>query len=70
MSTAAVFFDIEEAFGTTWHPGLLHKEAELSFSCSLNLLAHSFPTENSELRLRANCPLLEMYKQGCHKVPS
>jgi hypothetical protein len=35
MSTAAVFLDIEKAFNTTWHPGLLHKLSELEFSNSL-----------------------------------
>jgi hypothetical protein len=25
MYTAAVFLDIQEAFDTTWHPGLLRK---------------------------------------------
>jgi hypothetical protein len=25
MSTAAVFLDIEKAFDTTWHTGLLYK---------------------------------------------
>jgi hypothetical protein len=29
MSTAAVFLDIEKAFGTTWHPGLLYKLSKL-----------------------------------------
>jgi hypothetical protein len=29
MSTASVFLDIEEAFDTTWHSGLLYKLSEL-----------------------------------------
>jgi hypothetical protein len=29
MSTAAVFLDIEKAFDTTWHPGLLYKLAKI-----------------------------------------
>jgi hypothetical protein len=29
MSTASVFLDIEEAFDTTWHTGLLYKLSEL-----------------------------------------
>jgi hypothetical protein len=29
MSTAAVFFDIERAFDTTWHFGLLYKLSAL-----------------------------------------
>jgi hypothetical protein len=31
MSTAAAFFDIEEAFDTTWHLDLLYKISELEF---------------------------------------
>jgi hypothetical protein len=34
MSTAAVFFDIETAFDTTWHLGLLYKLSELKFLMS------------------------------------
>jgi hypothetical protein len=47
-STAAVFLDIEKAFDTTWHPGLLYKLAKLIFSKNLiKLLALFFPNENS-----------------------
>jgi hypothetical protein len=42
MSTAAVFLDIEKAFDTTWHPGLLYKLSELKFSASLIKLIASF----------------------------
>jgi hypothetical protein len=42
MSTAAVFLDIEKAFNTTWHPGLLYKLAKLQFSNSLIKLISSF----------------------------
>jgi hypothetical protein len=38
MSTAAVFLDIEKAFDTTWHLGLLYKLSELKFS--VNLIKH------------------------------
>jgi hypothetical protein len=34
-STAAVFLDIEKAFDTTWHSGLLYKLSKLEFSNSL-----------------------------------
>jgi len=42
MSTAAVFLDIEKAFDTTWHPGLLYKLSELHFSSTLIKLISSF----------------------------
>jgi hypothetical protein len=42
MSTAAVFLDIEKAFDTTWHPGLLYKLSNLKFSASLIILISSF----------------------------
>jgi hypothetical protein len=42
MSTAAVFLDIEEAFATTWHTGLLYKLKSLKFSVSLIKLIISF----------------------------
>jgi hypothetical protein len=70
MSTATVFFDVEKAFDTTLHTGLLYKVSELHLSSSLIKLAHSFPTENTQLWLRANCPRLEIHNQGCRKIPS
>jgi hypothetical protein len=42
MSTAAVFLDIEEAFDTTWHLGLLYKLSELKVLISLIKLISSF----------------------------
>jgi hypothetical protein len=42
MSTAAVFLDIEKAFDTTWHPGLLYKLSKLQLSTSLIKLISSF----------------------------
>jgi hypothetical protein len=39
---AALFLDIEEAFDTTWHSGLLHILSELEFSTSLIKLIASF----------------------------
>jgi hypothetical protein len=35
MSTAAIFLDIEKAFDTTWHNGLLYKLSKINFSASL-----------------------------------
>jgi hypothetical protein len=59
MSMAAVFFDVERAFDTTWHPGLLHKLPKLEFVASLIQLISSFL-----LQSQGNC------KQGCFKIPS
>jgi hypothetical protein len=44
MSTAAVFLEIEKAFDTTWHPGLLYKLSDLQFPISLSKLIASFLT--------------------------
>jgi hypothetical protein len=42
MSTAAVLLDIEKAFDSTWHPGLLCKLSKLEFSTNLINLLGSF----------------------------
>jgi hypothetical protein len=42
MSMAAVFLDIEKAFDTTWHNGLLYKFSKMNFSASLIKLVSSF----------------------------
>jgi hypothetical protein len=42
VSTAAVFLDIEKAFDTTWHLGLLYKLLEFKFSISLIKLISCF----------------------------
>jgi hypothetical protein len=42
LSMAAVFLDIEKAFDTTWHPGLLYKLLKLNFSVSTVKLISSF----------------------------
>jgi hypothetical protein len=42
MSTAAVFLDIEKAFDTAWHPGLLYMLSKLNFSTNLIKLISSF----------------------------
>jgi hypothetical protein len=44
MWTAAVFVDIEKAFDTTSHPGVLYKLSELQFSISFIKLIASFLT--------------------------
>jgi hypothetical protein len=40
-TTAAVFLDIEKAFDTIWHSGLLYKLSKLEFSTSLIKLISS-----------------------------
>jgi hypothetical protein len=47
ISTAAVFLDIEKAFDTTWHPGLLYKLSELQIPISLIKLIASFLTNRN-----------------------
>jgi hypothetical protein len=42
MSTAVVFFDIEKAYDTTWHFGLLYTLSTLQFSISIMKLIASF----------------------------
>jgi hypothetical protein len=42
MFTAAVFYDNEKAFDTTWHSGSLYKLSKLEFSTSLVTLSSSF----------------------------
>jgi hypothetical protein len=42
MSTSAVFLDIEEAFSTTWHTGLLYKLSKLNISTRMTKLINSF----------------------------
>jgi hypothetical protein len=42
MSTAVVFLDIEKAFDTIWHPGLLYKLSKLEFSVTMIKLISSF----------------------------
>jgi hypothetical protein len=45
MQKAAVFLDIEKAFDTTWHSGLLYKLSELKFLTSLIKVIASFLTD-------------------------
>jgi hypothetical protein len=42
MSTAAVFLEIEIAFDTTWHSGLLYKLSNLEISKNFTKLIGSF----------------------------
>jgi hypothetical protein len=42
MSTAVVFLDIEKAFHTTWHPGLLYRLSKLHFPVTLIRIIKSY----------------------------
>jgi hypothetical protein len=42
MPRTAVYLDIEKAFDTTWHPGLIYKLYKLEFSTSLIKLISAF----------------------------
>jgi hypothetical protein len=71
MSTAAILLDIEEAFGTTWHLGLLYKLSKLKILISLiKLINFFFLRKNWKSRSKVKCLRQGIYKQGCHKVPS
>jgi hypothetical protein len=61
MSTVAVFLDIEKAFDTTWHLGLLYKLSTLQFSISLiKLIGFSSRIENSEFQSKVKYSRCQM----------
>jgi hypothetical protein len=71
MSMAAVFLDIQKAFDTTGHLGLLYKLSEIKFSISLiKLINSSFLRENSEFPSKVKCLRQGIYKQVCYNVLS
>jgi retron-type reverse transcriptase len=47
ISAAAVFLDIEKAFDTTWHTGLLYKLSKLEFSTNIIKLLSSFLSQRN-----------------------
>jgi hypothetical protein len=47
ICTAAVFLDIEKAFDTMWHPGLLYKLSNLKFSTHLINLISTFLSQRN-----------------------
>jgi hypothetical protein len=67
MSTDTVLLDIEKAFHTTQHLGLLWKLSKLQFSISPIKLISAFLSQR-KFRVSVECE--GIYKQGCHKVPS
>jgi hypothetical protein len=71
MSTAAVFLDIEKAFDTTWHSGLICKLSELEFSTSLIKLIASFLTGRKfKILVEDEFYTPKKFLQGCLKVSS
>jgi hypothetical protein len=50
ISTAAVFLDIEKAFDTTWHPGLLYRLSTSKFSTRLIRLISAFLSRRKRRR--------------------
>jgi hypothetical protein len=71
MSTAAVFLDIEKAFDTTWHPGLLYKLSKLNFSTRIIKLI-SFAMKIESLGRRRNVYAMMHASRGSkrfHPVP-
>jgi hypothetical protein len=56
MLLAAVFLDIEKAFDTTWHTGLLYKLSKLDLSASLiKLVSFFYLGGNSVFPWKAKC---------------
>jgi hypothetical protein len=71
MSMAVVFLDIDKAFDTTRYTGLLYKLSKLEFSSNLIKLVSSFLSERKfRVSVEAKCLRLDIWKPGCHKVPS
>jgi hypothetical protein len=65
MSTAAVHWDIEKAFDTTWHSGILYKWSDLGFSISSIKLIASFLTERKfKVLLEGEC-YMPIKKKRC-----
>jgi hypothetical protein len=70
MSTASVFFYIEEAFDTTWHLGLLHKLSELTFSISQIKFINCFLSQRKvRVSVEDEMSTLRDIQAGVHKVP-
>jgi hypothetical protein len=70
MYMAAVFLDIEKAFDTTWHLGLLYELSRLKFSISLIKFISSFSEKIQESQSKVKCLCQGIHKQGYHKVLS
>jgi hypothetical protein len=63
MSMGAVFLDIEKAFATTWHLGLLYKLSELKISTSLIKIISCFLSQR-KFGVLVECGMSTPYKQG------
>jgi hypothetical protein len=71
MSTPAVFLDIEKAFDTTWHPGLLYKLSKIKFSVNLIKLISSFLSQRKfRVSVEGEMSSPREMQAGVHKVTS
>jgi hypothetical protein len=68
ISKAAVFLDIEKAFETIWHSGLLYKLSKSELSTSLIKLSSSFLSQRKFMfRQKAKCLRQGKCEQECFK---
>jgi hypothetical protein len=71
MSSVAVFLDIDKAFNTTWHSGLLYQFSEIEFPTSFIKLIASFLTERKvKVLLEGKFSTPRKIAQGFLKIPS
>jgi hypothetical protein len=71
VSTAAVFLDIEEAFDTTWHTGLLYNLSKLKFSDNLIKLINLFlSVRKFRVSVEGEMSTRRYMEAECHQVPS
>jgi hypothetical protein len=65
MSTAVVFLDIEKAFDTLWHPGLLYKLSKMEFSSNLiKLISSSLSERKFRVSVEGEMCMLRDMKAG------
>jgi hypothetical protein len=71
MSTAAVFLDIEKAFDTTWHSGLLHKSLFklIAFFCLRILVRRIFCAKKNSVMGSSKLRLCTVYINDAAAAP-